>query len=109
MWLKNPHCQYCGVETILIDDLNLKGLKTPPNTATIDHKYSRYNPLRNTEKQEYILCCSLCNNYRAQLEEDKIPIEVLRERSRRGVRDGRPQEPYEQPAQEINNENSFAN
>ena len=82
MWVEDPYCRYCGVETILANGGNVKkGEKTPPHIATIDHKYSRYNPDRDVVKQEYILCCSLCNNYRAQLEEDKIPIEELRRRS----------------------------
>lgn len=84
MWIDDPHCVYCGMETILPSHAKLqRGEPSPPNLATIDHKYSRYNPQRDIEKQEYFLCCFLCNNYKAQLEEDKVPIEELRERSRR--------------------------
>lgn len=89
MWVKDPFCKYCGVETIQYDsDLIKKGEPVPPHVATIDHKYSRYNPERDRADQEYILCCNLCNNYRAQLEEMKIPLEELRKRSQGGVRRG---------------------
>lgn len=87
LWIKNPYCVYCGIETILPEDHKQKrGVPVPKNVATIDHKYSRYNPMRNIEKQELLLCCNLCNNYRAQIEEEKIPIEELRIRSQRGIR-----------------------
>lgn len=84
LWAKDPHCIYCGIETILPDDCNEKGKPAPPNMATIDHKYSRLNPLRNVVKQEYLLCCNLCNNYRGQVEQDKLSIEELQRRSRKG-------------------------
>lgn len=87
LWSENPYCVYCGIETILPDDhRQRRGVPVPKNVATIDHKYSRYNPMRNVEKQELLLSCNLCNNYRAQLEEDKIPIEELRTRSQRAIR-----------------------
>lgn len=93
LWIKDPHCVYCGVETILPDDCNEKGKPAPPNMATIDHKYSKLNPLRNVVKQEYLLCCNLCNNYRGQIEQDKLSIDELRMRSRKGFRNGKRQQP----------------
>lgn len=84
LWVQNPNCIYCGIETILPEDCNEKGKPAPPHMATIDHKYSRLNPLRNVVKQEYLLCCNLCNNYRGRVEQDKLPLEELQKRSQKG-------------------------
>lgn len=85
LWVKDPHCIFCGVETILSDKKDkVKGKGAPLHMATIDHKYSKLNPLRDIVKQEYQLCCNLCNNYKAQIEEDKLPLEELQKRSRKG-------------------------
>lgn len=109
-WVVDPHCKYCGVETILPEHCQEKGKAAPPHMATIDHKYSRFTDMRYSKEQELILCCNLCNNYRAQVEEDKIPIEELRARSKRGWRDGKPQTPYvpkpQQPPLMVEEENS---
>lgn len=96
LWVKNPHCVYCGVETVMPLDIIEMGLDSAPNMATIDHEYSKLNPLRYSAQQKYYLCCNLCNGYRAQLEESKLSIEELRIRSRRGHRNSVPQ-----PIQEI--------
>jgi len=100
LWIQNPHCIYCGVETILPEDVE-RGKPAPPHMATIDHKYSRFHSLRTTPNSPMeirrVLCCNLCNNYKAQLEADKIPIEILRARSKQGYRDGIRQECPEIP------------
>lgn len=84
LWVKDPRCIYCGIETILPEECNEKGKPAPPHMATIDHKYSRLNPLRDVVKQEYLLCCNLCNNYRGQVEQGKLSLEELQRRSRKG-------------------------
>jgi len=92
LWVKDPHCHYCGIETILSHDMP-QGVSYLPNMATIDHVYSRLNPLRQTQRQKLVLSCNLCNNYRARLEEDKLSVEEKKARSKRGFRDGKPQTP----------------
>lgn len=92
LWVKDPHCHYCGIETILSHDMP-QGVTYVPNMATVDHVYSKLNPLRDRVQQKFVLACNLCNNYRARLEEDKLTIEEKWDRSKRGHRDGVPQIP----------------
>lgn len=94
LWHKNPRCVYCNQLTylpthILEHNGKLKLLINskpyPDYLATLDHVYSRLNPERNIGYNKYkvVLACSLCNNYRARLEEDKLSIEELHQRSGR--------------------------
>jgi hypothetical protein len=77
LWNKDPHCFYCGVETVIIDQPRIKGV--PSNLATLDHKYSkfdyrRYLPTNGTEERN-VLACFRCNNKRAAFEDKLIPSE----------------------------------
>lgn len=65
LWLRDPHCYYCGVETIF--DFDRKG-PVPPNFATIDHLRPRHHPLRREPAKNgevrHVLACFKCNNER---------------------------------------------
>lgn len=78
LWYTNPHCENCGVVTVLpesIDGLNAKGIKPPDNMATIQHKYCRGHPLRLTRaphnERRRLLWCYKCNQYYNQMYENK--------------------------------------
>ena len=77
LWKKDPHCHYCGVETIVLNQPRIKG--TPPNLATLDHLYSkfdyrRYIPEFNNAERT-VLCCFSCNNKRAAFEDKYLTTE----------------------------------
>jgi len=94
----NPNCAYCGIETILPEDVPNadfhKGIMrikiVPPNMATIEHIYSKLDPRRKepnlTNEARWILVCTLCNGYKAQLEQDRLSREELWKRSGRKER-----------------------
>ena len=80
----NPHCYYCGKLTTI--DIPKDGEKNPDNMATIDHIYSkfdvrRYEPSYKDCSVKTVLSCRKCNDSRAHLEEQQIP---LQERQLRG-------------------------
>lgn len=78
MFTKNKLCVFCGVEMILPEDVPFHktkkgwGKRQPPNMCTIEHLYSRLNPLRGqpelTEGARVIICCRKCNVERARWE-----------------------------------------
>lgn len=76
-WNKDPHCRYCGVETVL----EVKKGEDMDYLATIDHVYSRLSDKRRSEnnhrEKRRILVCFKCNQYRNDLEISKLPIEEL--------------------------------
>ena len=90
LWLQDPTCRFCGILTILPEDL-------PPNSvkntkATIEHLDSRYNPMRGAYQgmsgkiaERCTLACWKCNNDRNKVEQEQVPIEELRKRSGRGL------------------------
>jgi hypothetical protein len=72
LWRKNPHCENCGIKTSICFTAGV-GKKTPPNLATIQHKYHKLHPLRNKDHKERILFlwCYNCNkNYQIEYEKD---------------------------------------
>jgi hypothetical protein len=77
----DPRCHWCGRETILTNDANLKKKTTSPLMATIDHVVSRYNPLRWVKRQpdevRKVLACFECNNRRASEEMAQLSREEL--------------------------------
>jgi hypothetical protein len=92
LWKKNPHCENCGVLTILPDDLPYSIGKTgnknikifPNNTATIQHKYDRLHPQRNikTNERRHFLWCIKCNReywFTYERERAEAHIEKLRQ------------------------------
>ena len=80
LWEENPQCHWCKRETIW--SANENGVN-PPNSATIDHIYSRYNIKRRepniTKEQRYVLACQECNHRRAREEDlEKNPKRLER-------------------------------
>jgi hypothetical protein len=58
--------------------------------ATIDHLYSKFNPLRWVQKTDdqltKVLSCYDCNNTRARLEESMIPRKERQLRGNKGIK-----------------------
>ncbi len=64
MWLEDPHCENCGILTVLPEHIKMgKKKRQPPNMATIQHKYHRLHPLRmvRTDDRRTYLWCRSCN------------------------------------------------
>lgn len=94
LWKENPHCSFCGVLTILPEDVSRKTkAPDPDNMATIEHVYSRLNPHRNikdkeerrrAQKEEFgqrrILSCRKCNLERSEKEQSELSIDEKRQR-----------------------------
>jgi hypothetical protein len=82
LWEQNPHCHWCGTETVLIDQ---DGGFFPHNAATVDHLRSRLDSSRSEpnpqREQRRVLACWRCNNERARDEQKSMPIEKLHERN----------------------------
>lgn len=89
-WLKNPHCYWCGVEMIYIDNIQ-EFEKTPEylilrdKMVTIDHLYSRLEPeKRHSKESKTVLACWKCNNKRGKEDEAKfLTLQEKQERSKR--------------------------
>ena len=91
LWEQNPHCCYCDCLTILPEDLpeeyfkvSSNGLQQqakalPDNTATIEHVYSRLNPLRRKRAGILLLSCLKCNLDKSITEHSQFPKEFLSE------------------------------
>jgi len=73
LWKRNPFCENCGVLTIhpadvpgarLKEDGTLMIKVTPPNMATLQHKYDRLHPKRKakTKERRWFLWCYKCNH-----------------------------------------------
>lgn len=80
-------CHWCGGEMVLPDVYPTRG-KMPRNLCTVDHLRSRFHPARNEPAngtQRWVAACWQCNNDRCQAEQAAMPIQVLREKSGRGV------------------------
>lgn len=91
LWRENPNCRRCGVPTILPVDLmvrygvagNQLQKHIPQHVidqmATIEHRRSRLNPLRGSDRDEATtLYCYKCNQESNNEELRSIPIEELR-------------------------------
>lgn len=66
LWRHDPHCHWCGVETVLErPEGSLRRNHNPENLATLDHIYSRFEPQRKTNK-DAVLACHRCNNERSK-------------------------------------------
>lgn len=74
LWEANPHCENCGVLTILPEDVpgkinpttGIKQIKhVPDNMATIQHKYDKISGKRHlkdtSEERVHLLWCTKCN------------------------------------------------
>jgi hypothetical protein len=66
LWLADPHCHWCGQPTVL-PGVTPAGSVGP--VATLDHLYSRFHPLRQSEREvPLVLACRDCNAERGRLE-----------------------------------------
>ena len=81
MWNEDPHCHWCGRLT------TLKGRNEPkllPETATLDHLYSRLDPRRKavnrTMEKRRLLACYGCNQRRSHEETTASNAEKERRR-----------------------------
>jgi hypothetical protein len=82
MWASNPHCTYCGVLTVRVEDITLeRGQPSPMNMATLDHVYHVNHPSRS--KEEYVLACHECNAIKSMIEcqDTAIPLIVHKEKT----------------------------
>ena len=84
LWERDPHCYYCGVETVWKDRLDTR----VENAATIEHLRSRYNPRRmepnRGNDRRLVLACWKCNNGQNRVEQAQVPLAELHRRSGRG-------------------------
>jgi hypothetical protein len=70
---EHPFCYYCGCLTTLTHIKNIpSGESLPPNSATIEHLISRFEPTRWKQKKNgtrrKVLACYKCNQQRSILE-----------------------------------------
>ena len=67
MWKENPHCHWCGKPTTLTGSTEQK---ITPETATLDHLYSRLDPRRRevnrSMEKRRLLACYECNQRRCR-------------------------------------------
>lgn len=65
MWKENPHCYWCGIETVVYTNVP-RDFVFPDNAATIDHVYPINDPRRLEFKKKkkpspVVLACKKCN------------------------------------------------
>jgi hypothetical protein len=81
LYNQNPNCPFCGIKMILPEDVELKTKTYPDNLCTIEHIYSKFNPLRQTPntngERRRIVCCKKCNMIRGREEELSLGVEGL--------------------------------
>lgn len=71
----DPKCHWCGRETVWTE---LPGGKLPPNAATLDHLYTRYEmETRASMGNPFVLACNQCNHDRGEEATRQQPIEEL--------------------------------
>lgn len=85
MHTENPRCTWCLKKTILIPLERLRGMKgktLPPRMATIDHLYSRLDPLRYKQPlgiKSHVLACRRCNLKRSHIDmHERIEVQKLK-------------------------------
>jgi len=97
LYNQNPFCPKCKTKMILPEEIGFNvhpnnGKKTlkynPDNLCTLEHKYSKMNPLRKTpcfnNEIRIIILCQKCNKNNADYDTERFwTIEDLRERSKR--------------------------
>lgn len=89
LWNESPACRWCGVETILPEELarrygdaNKAPYEVAQRMATIEHVHSRLSGRYQTHGREETLTlfCRKCNNERGAQEMRSLPIEEVRAR-----------------------------
>ena len=76
LWKDNPHCYWCGIETVLADGER----PLPPDAATLDHIRSRFVPERAQKDGKWrqgiiVLACNECNHERGRMEQLFLAME----------------------------------
>lgn len=80
LWQGDPHCRYCGVLTIPVEQLSLKpGDPCPMNMATLDHVFSINHPFR--DREIYVLACHECNSIKSLLESQDLTLLEQKEKA----------------------------
>lgn len=89
LWLRDPHCYYCGIVTIPPERFgHVTGKDVPKNMATLDHKYHIGHPLRNegisryekmSKEEKYVVSCTECNRMKGSVENSVYSLEELKE------------------------------
>ena len=90
---KDPHCHWCKVMVVEYPEIQNRSLKRgeqyPPDGATIDHLYdrfdtkNRYKVYKNYENK--VLACYKCNQDRAKKRVLSIPKHIRQHRSDLGA------------------------
>lgn len=78
LWINDPHCYWCGVETI--NPIGPQNGVLTADSATIDHIYSRLDP-RRREPHHYgetrtVLSCYACNHERGREQNEGSIVHV---------------------------------
>lgn len=85
-WQQGGLCWWCHKPTVLMKTMKPYG-RLPANAATLDHLYSKWNPLRKTKPQHgerrLVMACHACNNNRGRDEQLSRPIELRQQESNR--------------------------
>jgi len=92
LWNKfDGRCENCGVFTVLPEDVpgyeKINGVleinKPPDNMATIQHRYSKVDPMRHIyrrDERRHFLWCNKCNNDHARyVEQPLVDIKLKHE------------------------------
>jgi len=80
LYQSDPHCYWCGRITTLTQG-HVNGHDCPLQ-ATIDHIYSKFNPMRWVKGHDRkVIACYQCNHDRAVFEESQLSKEELNRRS----------------------------
>lgn len=81
LWNKNSRCHWCQRVTVLTNITN--GI-IPPDAATVDHLFSKFDPRRWTKEYgvRKVLSCYECNFNRSIEEHKLLSKEELTKRSR---------------------------
>lgn len=82
MFKDNPNCPFCNVLMVLPESLS-DSSRGQNNMCTIEHIYSRLNPLRNrNNRNEIMILCMKCNANKARAEEKVLGLNNLQKRSK---------------------------
>lgn len=82
LFREHPFCHFCDCRLVLIKDPKVK--YWPDNSATIEHRKTRLDPTRGTDRSPEnltVLACRKCNQDRGRAAEIVAGIEELRRRS----------------------------
>lgn len=79
LWKADPHCHWCGIETVSLTHEETKGKLPPLNMATLDHLHSRLDPARleavKPGECRTVLACWKCNHERGREEQKRLGLQ----------------------------------